>query len=158
MGDLVLLELTRRYLLLKHEIKSADALVRWPRKLRQNSLVGSPATGLGKEIPSCSRGEYTHTTEHPADFTLQIPFIGVYHVRVDNLDDETEELITDIGPCDDTGSKAGRTDFRCIDVCDRTPAPGSGRNIYGGTGNDSQTELEAGHVEHSKARHSPSRR
>jgi len=108
-GDLVLAEFEGGNLLPEHEVQSAES--RFQRQFGDNntpssghSLVGGSSTGLGNPIPSGGGGEDAHTSEQPADLALKVGLVGVDHVRVDDVNDQTEELVAHVAPRDDPRS------------------------------------------------------
>jgi len=103
-------------------------------------FIGSPTASFGNVVPCCCGGEETHSAEQPSDLALQVRFVGVDHVRVDDIDDETEELVAHVTPSDDSRSETSRSNFSGV-----------------GISQWSKSELESKHVEHCKDRHGPDR-
>ena len=48
----------------------------------RDSLVSRPVTCFWDVHPRCDRCKDAHSAEQPSDFTLEIRFVGIDHIRV----------------------------------------------------------------------------
>jgi hypothetical protein len=121
-GNLVITELERGNLLLEHEIQSAGQrdqrllLIDVTTHSKDCSLIRGPATSFGDPIPGGGGGKDAHSSKQPTDLALKVRLVGVDHVRVDDVDDQPEKLITHVTPSYNPRSKTGRPDLCGVGV------------------------------------------